>query len=85
MNKQIGYLLKQGSSTLKIVTPHQLASLPELCLLSVQQLALDSYRNIDPNPKVKAEYPDCHKIEIKGTINLMCSNHPETIPSPTPV
>ena len=85
MNKPIGYLLKQGSSTPRIVTPRQLASLPELCLLSVQQLALDSYRNIEPNPKVKAEYPDCHKIEIKGTINLMCSNHPETIPSPTPV
>ena len=85
MNKQIGYLLTHGSSTPRIVTPHELASLPELCLLSIQQLALDSHRNINPNPKVKVEYPDCHKIEIKSTINLRCSNHPETIPLPTPV
>lgn len=61
MNKQIGYQLKQGSSTPRIVTPHQLASLPELCLLSVQQLALDCRRNVNPNPKVKAEYPDSTK------------------------
>ena len=71
-----------GSKVSSVFTVLPIACIPAWDLPPViSAAAWDSHRRVNPNPKVKLEYPEIRqRIEIKFTINVMHLKHPETIP-----